>query len=821
MLQIFRNRLLFTLLLLTVTVASSLAQKHHKTRSDSLRQSILRRDSLIRSLQKSDTSLNNLLKKVEYYSNSFNQISVGLTRGFDTVDISSQLPIYQKRVGTIKRLIENDKSNTLRYLYAIRDFLTHTEDQLDEWQDDLAKINNNLVQMRNDLNEIQKDTSFRTLPSDSSLQKTAILPIKAVLNKHQKLDSLNKIGLLKIGLLQNRLADVYLNVLDEKDQINAKIRNFSHRALDGEYDFIWDIHSSNSSNFREALSSTINMNSKLLRFLIVRDTLIHIIGFGILSLFLIWILSNRLKIFKTKKDPREILRQANYVAAFPVCSAIVMATVLQPYFYDHPPAVFLECIFLVNIIAVLHLVYKTCTRAYFNYLASLLLLTLIAAASNLFVEVSDTDRYVTLLMSGAAAFISFKFLNILRADDTRLPYSITIIKFYAILQALAFLCNVLGYFTLSKIIAVTATFNLWQAISLYLFVQILMQSLFLQLEANKGESIISSYLDFKLLQNKFRSLLNIIALILWFITLAQNLSVEDWAFDTMGEFLNTSRKVGGTSFTFTSLLIFVAVIWLSTIASKIISYFYDYAGQQAAYAGKKKSRTSVLIVKLTVYAIGFLIAVAASGVPLDKITIIISAFGVGIGFGLQNIVNNLVSGLILAFEKPVQIGDIVEVSGRSGTITEIGIRSSKIATGEGAEVIVPNGDLISQHVINWTLSNNNRRVELIIQVNYGSDLEKVKQLLTNLLASREDIMTTPSPSVFVHNFSADGVDFRLFFWAADISMWLSLKSQVLAEIYQLFAKEGIEIPFPQRDIHLTLDKDATITLKKTDQDQDQ
>jgi len=170
-----------------------------------------------------------------------------------------------------------------------------------------------------------------------------------------------------------------------------------------------------------------------------------------------------------------------------------------------------------------------------------------------------------------------------------------------------------------------------------------------------------------------------------------------------------------------------------------------------------------------------------------------------------------VSGLILAFEKPIQIGVIIEVDNRSGTIMEIGIRSSKIATSDGAEVIIPNGDLISHHVINWTLSNNNRRIELIVGVAYGSDIEKVKTLLTDLLFNRDDIMDNPAPLVFVHNLSENSVDFRLLFWAADITTWLSLKSRMLSDIYTTFAKEGIDIPFPQRELHLKLtDKQAEI-----------
>jgi potassium efflux system protein len=221
-----------------------------------------------------------------------------------------------------------------------------------------------------------------------------------------------------------------------------------------------------------------------------------------------------------------------------------------------------------------------------------------------------------------------------------------------------------------------------------------------------------------------------LASVLWLIMLTQNLSIEDAVFDLLEKFLTENRSLGGTntSFTFQSIIIFIAVIWLSSVAARIISYLYEVAGKHANDIDvlKKKNRTSTLLIKLGVFAVGFLLAVAASGFPLDKITIIISAFGIGIGFGLQNIVNNLVSGLILAFEKPIQIGDIIEVDNRSGTIMEIGIRSSKMATSDGAEVIIPNGDLISHHVINWTLSNNNRRIELIIGVAYGSDIEKVK-----------------------------------------------------------------------------------------------
>jgi small-conductance mechanosensitive channel len=189
-----------------------------------------------------------------------------------------------------------------------------------------------------------------------------------------------------------------------------------------------------------------------------------------------------------------------------------------------------------------------------------------------------------------------------------------------------------------------------------------------------------------------------------------------------------------------------------------------------------------------------MLAVAASGFPLDKLTIIFSAFGVGIGFGLQNITNNLVSGMILAFEKPIQIGDIIEVNNRTGTVKEIGIRSSKLATGDGAEVIIPNGDLISQNVVNWTLSNSNRQIELLVNTARNTEIQKATTVLKDMMTKRNDIMTSPEPSVFLNGVSDTAIEFRVQFWAADIANYMDLRSKVLIDIYDELNKAGIAIP---------------------------
>jgi small-conductance mechanosensitive channel len=217
---------------------------------------------------------------------------------------------------------------------------------------------------------------------------------------------------------------------------------------------------------------------------------------------------------------------------------------------------------------------------------------------------------------------------------------------------------------------------------------------------------------------------------------------------------------------------------------------------------KNKSGSWILLLKLLIYVLGFLLAVSAAGFPLDKITIIIGALGVGIGFGLQNIVNNLVSGIILAFEKPITIGDVIEVGSRIGTVKEIGIRSSKINTYEGAEIIIPNGDLISSQLINWTRNNSHRRVEVIVGIAYHSDIPAAKNIVTEILNTTQGILQHPQPAVLLHELADSSINLRILFWVEYFDEWTTVKSNIIQTIIQQFRSNQIEIPFPQRDIYI-------------------
>ncbi len=209
-----------------------------------------------------------------------------------------------------------------------------------------------------------------------------------------------------------------------------------------------------------------------------------------------------------------------------------------------------------------------------------------------------------------------------------------------------------------------------------------------------------------------------------------------------------------------------------------------------------------MLVNYGILAIGFFVAISVAGIDLSRFAIVAGALGVGIGFGLQNVVNNFVSGLILMFERPIQVGDTIEVGALIGHVLRIGFRSSTVRTYDGAEVIVPNGNLISSEVVNWTLSDRTRRLDVPVGVAYGSDPQKVLEVLNATAHAHKDVLPYPAPSIIFKGFGDSSLDFSVRVWIKDFEEFYRVSSELAVLIYEALNQAGFEIPFPQRDLHL-------------------
>lgn len=303
-------------------------------------------------------------------------------------------------------------------------------------------------------------------------------------------------------------------------------------------------------------------------------------------------------------------------------------------------------------------------------------------------------------------------------------------------------------------------------------------------------------------KNIFKAI-RIVSVVYWLYLTLDRFMIYNPIYTWLEELLTKEWEIGSVIITIGSILAFFITLWIALTLSKFIRFILQDEILTHFEMQRGVPGAISMIVRLVLITIGFILAFGAAKIDMSNIAIIFGALGVGIGFGLQNIFNNLVSGLILAFERPIQVGDIIQIASLNlmGEVKDIGIRASIVRTFDGAEVIVPNGNLISNEMINWTLSDQRRRQEIIVGVAYGTDINRVLEILNLVVADHENILKNPAPFIIFRGFGESSLDFRVLFWT-HFDVGLSTKSAVGVAIDEAFKKEGIEIPFPQRDLHL-------------------
>jgi small-conductance mechanosensitive channel len=278
--------------------------------------------------------------------------------------------------------------------------------------------------------------------------------------------------------------------------------------------------------------------------------------------------------------------------------------------------------------------------------------------------------------------------------------------------------------------------------------------------------------------------------------------VQDAAFEWASRVLSAEAKFGAAGLSLGDVLAFVVTLAGAWLVSRVIRTVLEDDVVPRVRASRGVAYALTTTIHYTVLLTGFLLAISAAGVDLNRVSILAGAFGVGIGFGLQNVVNNFVSGLILLYERPVQLGDTVEVGGQTGEVRRIGIRSSTLRTLQGAEVIVPNSNLIAERVINWTFADRKRPVNVKVGVAYGTDPQRVLTLLQEVARAHAEVLDDPAPQAVFLGFGESALDFELRAWTPLLEKQAATQSELGVAIAQALGAAGIEIPLPRRDIQL-------------------
>jgi small-conductance mechanosensitive channel len=397
-----------------------------------------------------------------------------------------------------------------------------------------------------------------------------------------------------------------------------------------------------------------------------------------------------------------------------------------------------------------------------------------------------------MIINGVSLILGLRLSTQIKRARIAAKFVTPFVIIYELLNAAAIILNIFGRVSLAKIYSLAAIIGLTQIIGLAVFIQVFSDALELQIKVSACTQGLFSRISVNKTRVSFRRALSVISVILWLLVFLINLSVAGGVFEFIHQVLVKRHSLGSITFTLGNVLFFGVILYISNLLQKHIGIvFGERSVTFSDHVEHKGSKLTLL--RLLIAVIGILVAVTASGIPLDKLTVVLGALSVGIGLGMQNIVNNFVSGIILIFEKPFQIGDFVELADKKGKIQDIGIRASKMLTQQGSEVIIPNGDLISNRFTNWTINSAWVQSEIIFKVAMASDLKVVYKMIDEAILGSKNVIQQRDKEIFINSISADAVELRLLVWIESIYVEPDFKSQFFGQLIEKFNKAEIKL----------------------------
>ncbi len=493
----------------------------------------------------------------------------------------------------------------------------------------------------------------------------------------------------------------------------------------------------------------------------------------------------------------------------PVSAALLTAIAWAIWLLPRPPGVLNELEVLILIVPVLRLLPPELFGELRPGLIGLALLFVAGSLRGFFSVPPAVERFLILPETiGTIALLAWLPRNA-RADRFRSigrfgPLVIPAARLALVLALAGLVANVIGLVVMSRVLLRGILASIYGAVAIYSLVRFGGGVVTAVLRSPLGRRLRSVREHGELIRARILSIQQWLGAALWTLTSLRSLGLQDEAIGLVTGTLAAKLEVGTLSVSVGNVIAFFLALWLSSLTSRFVRFVLDEDVLPRIALPRGVPAAISTGTHYVILAAGFLVAIGAAGVDLAKFSLLAGALGVGIGFGLQNVVNNFVSGLILLFERPVQTGDMIDVGGLQGEVKRIGIRSSTVRTADGADVIVPNATLISERVVNWTFFDRTRRISLDVGVAYGSDPNKVSAILVETARANAEVLSLPEPLAFFTGFADSALNFQLQVWCR-FELGQRIKSELGMAVHDSLRSAGIDIPFPQRDVHVRLE----------------
>lgn len=764
---------------------------------------------------------------------------------FDEED--SALAILKDRI-----IATDDRTLNVRNLQMFNTLLDELDKSTDKYARYLDVYDKKMDNIKEKIEALKKDTLMLRIFRDTALVASFQPQLQELKGKWRQADSLIKLNAADINDLKARASANAITITDLTYQVDTQLKEVGSKAFGKERRYLWEPRTSGAGrrNFsREGFRKSVASEKKLVKYYFANTRSKRLWPLLTGVVFFFWILLN----FRTlrRRGRLEAIKgfRFRYVNPRPFYATLVVILSLAPLFDLHAPAIYIETTQLLLMVLLTFLFRKRLPRnLFYGWCIFILLFFLLPVTRILGLPVS-MQRWANLVQDGLSVAFGLVFLFGARLSGlTKLsgffatgragkaagimmstavgtgttdtgkstgtgmadikktattpgaataPGQSRMIIYsaglYVFFNLLAVCCNLAGRVTLSQIFGATAIYAFAQTVSLAIFSQSVVEAFLLQIQTSRVRKNYPEQFDTASVEKSIRRAVTALSVILWLIVFTTNLNIFDALNYLVTGILTEPRQVGSFSFTLGGIVLFMGIIWIANFLQRYITFFFGDTGDDAAIDDRGQ-RSKLLVTRLILLIAGFLLAVAASGLPIDKITVILGALGVGIGLGLQSIVNNFVSGIILIFDRPLRIGDTVEIGDKKGRVKEIGIRSSTLLTDEGAEVIIPNGDVLSHNIVNWTLSNNHVRVSLSFTIGKPARPEDIQaDTIKKIIRSNPNVLERREPEVILNSLSSKSIEIKVFFWSKDFGKTSLTTGDIRTAIYDHLDKQGITV----------------------------
>jgi potassium efflux system protein len=740
-----------------------------------------------------------LAQRIERAYFMLSRINGTARRSSDTEDLSEDLPAVEDNLETIRQNLDQFGNVVdVKQLQMYRVLLADMQAKLGAWRTALATGSKQLAAMRARL-----DTLNSELPPAAARPPITTAVGRALARLQSKQDRATQLLASRrqvVAGLQTRVSDGYIQVLELQDVVREQQFRFGRSNSQAELPPLWHPSSIVADEQTSALVRQSYAAQRSLVSYYFRENWDYWVWMALLALsFFGWVFRSfrALRLAAATKDPAATPaplelpeHRLHYLRPVPVAAALLVVFSLAPFFDLNSPAAYTSLLQLLLLITLTALGWRSWPRTLFWYWVGIVVAFFVLTFAYAVRAPGLGMRWAALLLNGAAAGLGWRFWRYLRQRGVLAGFVRPVVLLFFGLNILAGLANAFGRVSLAKMLTTTAIYGLTQVVALSAFVRIVTEAFYLQMQRSRQAGGLSGRFNFGKIESGLRKLLTVVVGVLWLMLFTSNLNLYTLLHRVIEHLLTAPHQLGSTTFTLGNILLFVGIIALTIQLQKYVGYFFGEADDDFNADPDHKGSWMVGI-RLGILAVGLFLATLASGLPVDKIAIVLGALGVGIGLGLQNIINNLVSGIILIFERPFQVGDYIEVNGKTGRVKDIGIRSSKLISQAGSEIILPNGDLLSGHVINWTLSNNHIRTELALSLGPEADLDQARRLISEEVLANPNTLHKVAPEILLNSVTTAGYDLKVLFWINNIRQEQALKSELLASIYQQLTQAGI------------------------------